>query len=225
MFVSLKRLFCTTAVIVLLASPTFGGPLVDDPGSTLMSGSQVFNGGFNFLKSRVEYAVFAPGDFGSYAPLGSPAAYDPSGGTEFVYAYEIFNDQGGSTGVALLSINLLEGVVGIDPAIPDTLPISGGVEPSATEFIPVAGNPKTNIKWTFAPTAVGSNGHSEILLFTSSYLPEFRDATVSGAFPDSASGLLPSPSSIHTPEPSTLVLAVVAAIGLLAAGYRRRRKV
>src|SRR5262245_48184350 len=95
MHLNLQTFFCAVAVVVLTATTALAGPLFADPaalpGWTGSSGFVGANGGFK-LNANVEFAVYAPGAFGTSAALGFPGGADPSGGTQFVYAYEIFNN-------------------------------------------------------------------------------------------------------------------------------------
>ncbi|MEX0677064.1 MAG: PEP-CTERM sorting domain-containing protein [Pirellulales bacterium] len=228
----IKHLCNSLAVLALFAGAANGGALLTD-GNASIQGSKLFSGG-NVLNqtliASVEYAVYAPGDFGTSVALGLPALADPSGGAEYVYAYEIFNDVGGQLRVAALSIALNPGVitniatnVSHAPGTPEA-----GLAPNAWTFIPIAVDPPSNVKWSYtvSPNLLTVGLHSDILLFTSPFGPTFLNASMTGGSASSApkagdpAVLLPSP----IPEPSTLVLSALAA-GLLAAGYLRRRKV
>src|SRR5262245_23020689 len=76
------------AVLCLIAGSAAAGPLVGDPAAMLgWSGNKNFNNPGK-IQADVNYAVYAPGQFSLSAALGNP--FDPSGGTDYVYAYEIF---------------------------------------------------------------------------------------------------------------------------------------
>jgi hypothetical protein len=230
MHLTAKRLCLTLAAVALSIGSASAGILAGDP-NAFLKGAKLFSGGNPLgqtLISSVDYGVYAPGMFGTSAALGLPAAFDPSGGTEFVYAYQIFNDVGGQLRTATLSIELIPGVisnlafVSHAPGTP-----AGGLAPSNWDFIPIAVNPPANVKWSFlSPNLLNTGLKSDILLFTSPLGPTFRNASLTGGSGSIAPPVigpfvtLPSP----TPEPSTLVLAA-SAVGLLAAGYLRRRKV
>lgn len=111
---------CRALVVLALMATTTAAvtvhPLVGDaaaiPGWT---GTQSFTGSNASLTatvtSTVDYAVYAPGQF--YASNAAhlnlpPGAADPSGGAEFVYAYEVFTDALSNQVSSALS-------VGIDP--------------------------------------------------------------------------------------------------------------
>lgn len=220
---NVERLLYAIVVVALLVSPASGGPLSTDP-NAMLSGSQDFQGLFTFIKADVEYAVYAPGMFGTSAALGNPAADDPSGGTEYVYAYEVFNRATSSVPLNSLSIGLEPFAVSGDPGDVTHTPNTpeAGLEPDIAEWIPNVGDPKANVKWGWTATLIDAGIHSDILLFVSPHAPDFFNSSILGGI-DAASAQLPSPTL--APEPSTLILAAMAAIGLLAAGFIRRRKV
>jgi hypothetical protein len=165
------------------------------------------------LVADVEYAVFAPGDY---------PGLDPSGGSNYVYAYQILpalDTDGttilGSTYVSWFSVGLdgdeNPSGIGSDP----TQAILGGQPPDTSAF---QGTPITTALWEYIPTVlnVHTGAYSEVLLFTSPFVPEWDNASVSGGFGLQDMESLPSPSNI--PEPSLIVLA-----GLGVAGLIRRR--
>lgn len=218
---TVKRLSYMIALLVLLANAASGGVL-NGHGSALTSGNHVFTGISSKLAANVDYAVFTPGVF--TGALALPAAEDPSGGSQYVYAYEIFN-----TGVPVISFS-----VGLGPDVITSAtnwgdaPSGGGLAPFGA---PLSGffpgsypiDAKTNVKWHFS-AGIGTGAHSNFLLFTSPLPPGLDTASFTTFVGDTNPPLtdyLPSP----VPEPSTFVLSAVAAVGLLVAGYLRRRRV
>jgi hypothetical protein len=168
------------------------------------------------LKANVEYAVYAPGHFSSSAALGFPA--DPSGGVDFVYAYQILNDQGGNQSVINLNVGFSEGTE--LPANIGFIAAAGGQVPSTFEFIP-AGNPKTSAKWDYlAANVLAVGAHSDILIYTSPKGPEFDNASIQGGSSLGAQRLLPSP----IPEPATLALGIIGGAVLLLSRLARWAK-
>ncbi len=220
---NVERLLYAIVVVALLVSPASGGPLLGDP-NAMLSGTEFFPGEFFAIKADVEYAVYAPGMFGTSAALGSPAAVDPSSGSDYVYAYEVFNRTNSAVVLNSLSIGLEAFAVSGDPADVTHAPSTpeGGLAPDLSQWIPVTGSPKANVKWSWTTTLITAGVNSDILLFVSPHTPDFFNASILGGI-DFASGQLPSPTV--APEPSTLALAAMAVMGLLAAGYIRRRKV
>jgi hypothetical protein len=225
-----KRLCLTLVALCACVGSASAGILPSDP-NAFLQGSKVFSGGNllgQTLISRVEYGVYAPGMFGTSVALGLPAGFDPSGSTEYVYAYQIFNDIGGQLRAATLSVDLVPGVISNLAFVSHAAGTpAGGLAPTNWDFIPIAVNPPANVKWSFlSPNLLNTGLKSDILLFTSPLGPTFRNASLTGGSGSIAPPVagpfvtLPSP----TPEPSTLVLAA-SAVGLLAAGYLRRRRV
>jgi hypothetical protein len=151
------------------------------------------------LVADVEFAVFAPGFY--------PGA-DPSGGTNYVYAYQVMpalDTDGttilGSTYVSWYSVGLDgdENPSGIGPD--PTQGVLGGQAPDTSGF---QGTPITTALWEYIPTVlnVHTGAYSEVLLFTSPYGPEWDNASVSGGFGLQDMESLPSPA----PEPMTVLL-------------------
>ena len=157
--------------------------------------------------------------------VSSSAAGDPSGGTRFVYAYQLHNTGGtADRDLGFLSVGFdASGPGGSNPADIGILLVGDhGDDPSSASFIPASGPPYNSATWNFSTTL--PDGHySEILLFTSPYPPEYYTASVQGGglskqsdtSPNGGGGL-PSP----VPEPGT----VLAACGMMGALLIRRRK-
>lgn len=219
MEMNIKRLLPAVLVLLLAASPALAGPLPTDAnaivgwkGSTQFSDS---NGGFN-LVIDIEYAVYAPGQFGSSAALGLPA--DPSGGADFVYAYQALND------VLLSTTNIINLSVGITPgAVPNGSTNVGfvpgfGLNPNLAQFIP-AGDPKTSARWTWAAPLLNPGLTSTVLYFTSPYGPDLVLSSITGGHATFDSTALPSP----VPEPSTFLLVAIAAACLFGVKLSRKR--
>lgn len=168
------------------------------------TGSQLFDDNFfGFtVSANVDFAVFAPGAFGVSFP-----GQDPSGGADFVYAYQIEN----------LDTPVTQFTVGLDGNEPlgaiGFVSDIGLTDPSTAVYV---GAGPTSAAWDFAsPGTIANGGSSAILFFTSAAAPHLDSATVAAAWSNSHD--LPSP----LPEPATLGLM---ALGLgLASTYKRRR--
>jgi len=167
------------------------------------TGSQAFSNGFMTftVNADVDYAVFAPGAFGAAFP-----GLDPSGGTEYVYAYQVENTDP-ATDISKLTVGLDgDEPLGTIGFIPD----AGLHDPADELFV---GAPPTSAAWDFsAATPLPSGVTSAILIFTSAAGPEWDTGTTHGVFADQQA--LPSPA----PEPASLALM---AMGLGAMGSRK----
>jgi len=199
------------AVLVGLGGAADASPLVSDPNAMpVWQGTQRFyaTSGVATLQVDIEYAVYAPGNY-------SLSGTDPSGGTKFVYAYQVFNDLLGNAPVSTFSVGLdpTANVANIGSDAGSGTP--GGTAPTASA---PSGTPPTSAVWYFFLNTIDpppANEYSAVLLFTSPYGPQWAPASVLD------SGLsdkqdLPSP----LPEPATMALMILGGAGLLV---RRRR--
>jgi len=195
-----------TAVLVA-GSAVQAGLLAANSGGAIpaFTGTQFYNDGFSSftVSANVDFAVFAPGAFGVAFP-----GQDPSGGTEYVYAYQIANL---STDINKMTVGLNGG----DEPLGSIGSVAGVglVDPSASLYVG-SGTPNS-AAWDFAPGQLGNGLSSAVLFFTSPAPPELDTATVNAAFADTHN--LPSP----TPEPATLTLLALGA-GITCFGKRRR---
>ena len=196
-------------------------------GSTLLSGIDPFIGYYK-VAADVDYAVYAPGQFDLTFGAGS----DPSGGTEYVYAYQMHNrDASESSTIKSLSVGLdgdsgrpghlaepLNGSpLGYVSFLDDVLFGDFGLDPDDSRAVPPSGPPSpTSMRWDFEqnnlPTLLPGMS-SDILLFTSPAEPEWDSGTLDAAW--AGSGSLPSPS----PEPATMGLLALGGLAIL-----KRRK-
>jgi hypothetical protein len=137
---------------------------------------------------------------------------DPSGGSDYVYAYEIFNGVSGGNAIDLnLSVGLaLGGIpngstnITNDPGTP-----AGGLAPNVSTFVP-GSDPEQSAIWSYNNgLAVGAN--SDILIFTSPFAPQFIQSSMQGGHATTASALLPSP----IPEPASASLLLAASAGFM----------
>ncbi len=175
--------------------------------------------GSSVVKAEVDYAVYAPGQFGASSDLGFPAGLDPSGGADYVYAYEVYNDPTAtisliqfSVGITKFDVPTNSTNIGHDPATIDL-----GMAPDIWHFNPTTGDP-TSALWFFTSTTLAPGSHSDIVFFTSPFGPTMHSSSVLGSF--TATANLPSP----VPEPGTITLSTIAVVCVLAASCLRRRR-
>lgn len=215
---------CAAAILLLaLGAVARGGLLQGDPnalsswrGFTNVQNSFTFSVFTLSVNANVEFAVYEPGKF----TMSFPAAA-PIGGSEYVYAYQIFNLTTDSSSVTALTV----GLDGDEPFNMGTtlgnigfVAGTGDVSPSAGYLAPSDGlTSPTSARWAFSVLPVGES--SDVLYFTSPAQPESDSATVTGSWP-ATTQLLPSPSNTPVPEPTTLG---VLALGGLAALIRKQR--
>lgn len=164
--------------------------------------------GFQSIFSDVDYAVFAPGSFQSFLNANNISFTDPTGGSDFIYAYQIF--------VESAAPGVFDFTVGIDPTAPrdvdpNSIPGTGDETPFFTIDSP------QQQKWSFDGD-LGTGESSQILYFSSPLGPKFNTMTInSGIASPDPSPLVPSP----VPEPATLLLGVFGTLGWIW-GQRHR---
>ncbi|MHC4986798.1 MAG: hypothetical protein ACYTFO_11680, partial [Planctomycetota bacterium] len=214
----------TFVVSLLTVSFAQGGILATDTNAmAAWQGTESIANGITppwYVSADVDYAVYAPGQFD--ATFGAGA--DPSGGSEYVYAYQVHNDPTGSSTIKSLSIGL-DGDSGrpghpVEPLngsplgyvgfLDDVLYGDFGLDPDFSRAVPPSGPPSpTSMRWDFEqaglPTLLQGMS-SDILLFTSPAPPEWDSGTLDAGF--AGSGTFPSPS----PEPATMGLLALGGI-------------
>lgn len=214
---------CIAAAVLLMVGNLALADLTDDgngmpawQGTLYMSGPMP--GLLEVLAVEVDYSVYAPGFFGLSFP-----GLDPTGGADYIYAYQIFNDLSPhpSAGTGYDPDYVSRFSVGLDQDEAadncDYLP-GTGIAPDGVDVLSAG---STQSGWDFT---LGQMAHSlapptvsAILFFSSPAPPEWDSTTVSGW--QAATSQLPSPTTI--PEPATSVLL---AAGLCVLKLRRRRK-
>jgi len=220
--VSRMRLYALIGLLVIgVHGAAQGGLLADQVAlntvTTLpapFSGAQTFAAsggppipGFMIVMSaNVDFAVFAPGNFDAAFP-----GLDPSGGTEYVYAYQIKNT--GDTQATSLTVGLHgDEPLGSVGFIPDNTLSLPSIAPFNSQF--TTGS-STSVAWDFNQGDLTNGLSSAVLFFTSAAAPELDTATVMAQLPNTQ--LLPSP----LPEPATIGL-VLAGVCVMIVGKRRR---
>ena len=215
--------------VLLVAAPASAVILpVDGNAMPGWQGTRLFQDSFYTfqLSANVDFAVYEPGAFDITFGIGA----DPSGGAEYVYAYQIHNHLTDTSTISALTVGLDGDTNPLRPPEPltngpplgyvsfldDVLFSDFGLDPSDSRAVPPGGSPPpTSMRWDFVdglPTLLPGMS-SDILLFTCPALPEWDSGTLDAAW--AATEDLPSPS----PEPTTVV--ILAAGGLIVL---RRRK-
>lgn len=147
------------------------------------------------LKADVEYAVYAPGSYGGT---------DPTGGSQYIYAYQIFNKLQSNVAVDFYSVGILAGAnfgnVSNDPSYG----VPGGLSALCFHFAQSAG-------YIFSQSVLNPGTFSDVLLFSSTLAPTMGFGTISGGGLGQM-GSLPTPST--TPEPATISIIFGALIFL-----------
>ena len=219
---------CWAAVVSLcIGTASAGTVLPSDPAAMAgWTGTQTFSETlFTFtLDAEVDFAVYAPGAFNTSSALGFPA--DPSGGADWVYAYQVFNT-GGNVAPSLLSVGFLdlapEGDGVDDLELPTNIGFVDGF--ASPDVDPVLNFSPDNNPLTIKESAVyeftlpSLDDTTDILIYTSPFGPEWDRGSVRGGALINFQQL-PSP----VPEPGTFVLGVLGMALLLTWRLRRSRR-
>ena len=210
-----KRVVVSVGIVLLVGVSAWGGPLVSDPNA--MAAWQGTRGFYDVdvlfpgvtLDLDVEYAVYAPGQYGL-------SGTDPSGGAHYVYAYQVFNDLAGNVPVSSFSVGLDPTANPANIGSDATSGTLGGTAPAASAF---SGTSPTSAVWSFLLNSIDpppANEYSTVLLFTSPYGPRWAPGSLlDGGLSDKQD--LPSP----TPEPATMALMALGGVGLLLGRKRQ----
>jgi hypothetical protein len=173
--------------------------LFGDPAAmTGFTGTTAFNITVStvILKGNIDYAVYAPGMY--------PGS-DLTGDSEYIYAYQIFTSTKDNVAIDFFSVGISNGTT-IDHIYTDNTYGSSpgtGINPSLSNiFAQSAG-------FIFAAPSLDPRDWSNVLIFTSAYLPTMGFGTISGG---GASGMasLPTLSTSSIPEPATIALLLPA---------------
>jgi len=180
-------------------------------------------GGPFVVDADVDFAVYAPGDFDSSFP-----GEDPSGGSLYVYAYQVFNSDSNIKGVTVGLHSDAARTVGIDlaylgpaPGSPAFVAGSGNEAPTSDYYV---GSPApTSVRWDFTGGTLGNGESSDILIFTSVWGPGMDSCTVMAGWTHTGEVVSPDPNSVYppAPEPASLALLGLGAAVFLTARSRR----
>ena len=168
--------------------------IMNDP-AAMISGSQIFEAtdGAETLRVEVQYAVYYIGDY---------PGNDPSNGTEYVYAYQIFNDiDTQSHSVSSFTVGLpaerecRPAVIGFDRDYMDTE--DEGVAPTLFAIT------DDSAAWTFLYDTISApDEYSKVLFFASPCPPGDGTASVQDG---GLSDFGPIPVPMIIPEPITIL--------------------
>ena len=231
---AIKVACLAVAALSWLGGNAHAGPLFGNAfGMPAYTGSHLLFGASGGFTANVtgDFSVFAPGPaFQNFLNATDPNNLDldplnnhldPSGGTRFVYAYQLLN-------VFATTTPFVNFTVGIDTGDPvlnvGSFASYGGKNPTSTSL------PGTSVRWNWAGSGntIGNGSSSSLLFFTSIRAPELDDSQgLAGISAKSASqqgGIsdTPSPGPV-VPEPGTLVLASVGFALLTFSRFARRR--
>jgi len=201
--------------VLILPASARGGLLYGDPNAMLHS-NMPWSGNSDplyppekYLYANIDYAVYMPGDFVKTFTNW----VDPTAGTQYVYAYQVFNalhtPASTDLGVIKFSVGVHSGELtsGVYISqIDDTSTTSDKSSTPAWAGSPIA----TSATWAFSGSnRIAVNYRSEILIYTSKYGPKMDSANLIGANGSTAPEnqyLLPSP----VPEPATPLILLIA---------------
>jgi hypothetical protein len=172
--------------------------------------SEVVQGG-GFVSTgfevTVEYAVFAPGsDFGDFL-----AAADPTGGTEWVYAFQVRLD-GDNFGAGQESL-----LTGFD--LGAAVNLIGSVAGTGDEATSAAFFNATSAQWDWPASTLTVGETSDVLYYTSPFAPKRDMVTVkAGFFADAGQS---STDGFASPVPEPVSILLIGTAGMLFLVRRR----
>jgi hypothetical protein len=192
----------------------------DGPDAGFWRGSQEMVGSQLTFSGQADFAVFGPGSFQSFldATYGGGAHSDPTGGSEYIYAFQFRSDSGEpiqtlnagyDLGADLGSLGAPTGAAG-----------SGDTAPNSTAFN------STSARWDWGFGDSVANGQTSDVLFYSSNRPPQPDFVTLGAkfLLDQADSDLPNFASPSIPEPASLISMMIALVSMGLVAGRRNRK-
>jgi hypothetical protein len=204
--------YLLAGAIALCAAAASAGPLATDPnayfdGAVTWHGSTGFTAGS--LVGYIDWAVYDPAN----APAGL-AGYARTPG-ELIYAYQA--TETGAAALSSVSVDLQNVADNIG-----TFTATGVAGQAASLTTPPNLIPITSATWSFAGVLTG---HSTIgLVFSSPNVPMNDLASTLDHGQNGFAIPVPSPSSLHIPEPGTLTLAACGLIVLAFQWLRRRAR-
>ena len=164
------------------------------------------------ITAEVDWAAFLYPNFQLYLNDQGIAQADPSAPGEVAYVYQIVSVTSATPGIDTLTVGLDAGDGRGTVSAPAFVPTG-----AATAKAPTAGGDiGTSMAWFFAGTELHVGDTSNLLVFTSPFLPEFDFLQAnSGLAGPPVSPLVASPRDRPVPEPAAGALALLASLGLL----------
>ena len=151
--------------------------------------------------AQVQYAVYAPGQYGGT---------DPDKLTNYVYAYQVFDDAASQVTLSSFNVGLITGAGAVHATSDGGYGTLGGQAPLLSRLV---GSPAGSVQWSID---VAPGQYTTVLLFSSPNSWTLQPASlVDHGTTDTHS--LPSP----VPEPASMGLLLLGGLGCL---LRRRRK-
>ncbi|MEM9353856.1 MAG: hypothetical protein AAGA92_12645 [Planctomycetota bacterium] len=169
------------------------------------------------IDSVVDFAVFAPGGFQSYLDVSFPGQgfTDASGGSEFVYAFQV-------TANAPTQVRALNAGIDLGANLgtlggPQAVVGSGDSTPTGASTFN-----DTSVRWDWGDFALLDSGEtSDVLYYTSAFGPQPDQVTVASQFNGNQADSGPADfASPGIPEPSSIVICLLAACAATASRQR-----
>ena len=171
------------------------------------------------LVAQVDWAAFHHGKFQLYLDSQAIAQADPSAAGEVVYVYQISSVTSASPGIDTLTVGVDSGDGRGSVLPPSFVPTGLPASKPPTS----GGDNATSMAWFFNGGEIQIGETSDLLVFTSPFLPEYDFLQVnSGLAGPAVSPLVASIGDRRVPEPSSLALGLVASLGLLSRARRHR---
>lgn len=172
------------------------------------------------VMAEVEWAAFKHGDFQLFLNSAGIAQVDPSASGEIVYVYQIASVTNAIPGIDSLTVGVDAGDGRGTISPPAFIPVG-----AANSKSPMSGGDNTtSMAWFFNGAELNPGDISDLLIFTSPFLPEFDFLQInSGLAGPVVSPLVASISNRRfggVPEPASLALT----LPVLFALRRRSRK-
>lgn len=164
------------------------------------------------LVAEVDWAAFTHAGFDLFLDDEGIAQANPAAPGEILYVYQIVSVTSASPGLDTLTVGLDATDGRGTVSAPSFLPTGAGSEQDPTG----GGDNSTSMAWFFVGSELQVGDTSSLLLFSSPFFPEYDFLQVnSGLAGPPVSPLVASPSNRPVPEPSSAILLLLGACGLV----------